>query len=271
MGVLTRLGGVFRKKPAGSAAAPPPNPAAVPQSTHRPVRATPNPPARPGALGVEPPSPPARPAAPVEVLAAEDADARSRPRTPDDALAVTPKNRQELLTELQKNYAEVVSLIRKVDQHLDAQERRSARLMEIAESIPPALQALPAVRDEAERIGQRLDALLAAQGEQASEAQTTRRAQVEALGDVRTLLESTQEAERRVAESLDAFKNSVGSMSEATGAIGSVLRTMREQDAKRDDRLAELVAGNNRAMMTIVAIIGVVLVVAVVLAVVVLL
>ncbi|TVQ60507.1 MAG: hypothetical protein EA378_11600 [Phycisphaerales bacterium] len=299
MGVLTRLGGVFKKKSneptrvaserAGDRAADRGNDRAAGGRPSTPAgvrlgsvaqgasRASAHQPAHPTADDVRRAEPP-RPNSPVEVEAraatGESAiiEPKGPPRpahAPTDALATgsaAPKNKQELLSELQKNYAEVVSLVRKVDQHLDAQDRRSARLMEIAESIPSALEALPAIRAESEKIGERLDALLHAQQTQSADAQSIRKAQVEALGDVRSLLESSREAEHRVAESLDQFRGTIGSMSEATGTLGTVLHKMRESDEKRDDRLAALVAGNNRAMMTVAGLVGVLLIIAVVIA-----
>lgn len=282
MGVLTRLGGVFKKKQSEAARAPGAGPSV---GARTPSTAEPKPHAG-VRLGTVTPhqsvraSPP-RPSAPVEVEAPGGDDVIVEPKAGETrtemrgsegasslaaASGPAPKNKQELLNELQKNYAEVVSLVRKVDQHLDAQDRRSARLMEIAEQIPAALQTLPTIRDETVRLGERLDALIQAQASQSGDAQELRRAQVEALGDVRTLLEHSREAEQRVAQSLDEFRGTMGQMSDATGTLGSVLTKMRESDTKRDERLASLVAGSSRAMMTVAIMVGLVLVVAVVIA-----
>ena len=68
----------------------------------------------------------------VEPLGTDDSGEDDRERSP----ILAPRNRQELVKELQKNYAEVLGLVRKVDDHLDTQTHRSERLLELA--CPPA-------------------------------------------------------------------------------------------------------------------------------------
>jgi cobalamin biosynthesis Mg chelatase CobN len=68
---------------------------------------------------------------------------------------VVPKNKQELMEELRKNYADVIELVRKVNTHLDdqgsrlaEQESRGRELMEIARQIPTLLATLPRLAEQ---------------------------------------------------------------------------------------------------------------------------
>jgi len=57
-----------------------------------------------------------------------------------------PRNKQELFEALQRNYHEVTELIRKVDSHLDREQQRGERVMEVVEKIDsliPVLHKLP--------------------------------------------------------------------------------------------------------------------------------
>jgi len=68
---------------------------------------------------------------------------------------VVPRNKQELMEELRKNYADVIELVRKVNSHLDdqssrlaEQESRGRELMEIARQIPTLLATLPRLAEQ---------------------------------------------------------------------------------------------------------------------------
>ncbi len=68
---------------------------------------------------------------------------------------VVPRNKQELMEELRKNYADVIELVRKVNTHLDdqgarltEQESRGRELVEIARQIPALLATLPKLAEQ---------------------------------------------------------------------------------------------------------------------------
>ncbi|MEN0020042.1 MAG: hypothetical protein AAF747_04060 [Planctomycetota bacterium] len=162
----------------------------------------------------------------------------------------TPKNRQELLAELQRNYAEVVTLVRKVDTHLDQQDRRSQRMLEIAESIPGALENLTAVRAQNEQLTKAVDDMVRTLNDGNKQADESAGAQLQALGQVRSLLENAGESERRVAESLDEFRSTIGDVASSTQNLGDVLETISTRESTRDEKLANVIQQSQRSFWT---------------------
>lgn len=164
----------------------------------------------------------------------------------------TPRNRQELVEELQKSYAEVVTLIRKVDGHLDSQDKRSERLLQIAETLPTALQDLSEIRRQHTQLAEAIDRLTESTRESASRSDAARSQQLEALGEVRSLLHSAGEHERRVADSLDEFKSSIGEVAISTGKLGGVLEGMEARQQRREDDLRQAIESGQKWMATAV-------------------
>lgn len=172
----------------------------------------------------------------------------------DDSLEPvrTPKNRQELIEELQKNYAEVVTLVRKMDGHLDRQDKRSVRLLEIAETLPTAIEDLSAIRNQHSKLSEAIDSLTAATKQNSSSNEAAQSLQIQALGEVRSLLESSEGHERRVAESLDEFKASIGEVATSTGKLGGVLEGMDSRQARRENELKAAIESGQKWMATAV-------------------
>ena len=164
----------------------------------------------------------------------------------------TKRTRQELLTELQQNYREVVGLVRKVDQHLDQQERRGTRLMEIAERLPAALDTLPAIREQTVRLTEAIERLAESNERHADRGEAAAVAQTEALTSVRSLVAESARAEQEVAQNVAAFTTTVDSMSEATRTVGDALRHIQERDAVRERQLAEVITKGSRSMSMVV-------------------
>jgi len=183
------------------------------------------------------------------------------------ALVIEPKtrSRQELVADLERNYADAVELMRKVDAHLDVQDRQSRELMAVAERVEPAIAALPQIRVQHEALADAVEALretTARTGERSAE---QRQVQIEALERVVQTLEQSAEHERRVGEVLGELRDSVDG---AATDLGRVLKAMQERDSRRDERLAELIGNNTKWMVTLVSVCGVGLTVAIVLAIV---
>lgn len=182
--------------------------------------------------------------------------------TTHGVLEPAPKSKQEMLAELQKNYADAVELMRKVDRHMDRQEERAERLLEIAERIPAALEVLPVIREHAGELASAVDRLSAA----ADRGIAANEAQQETLARVREFAERSADAEEQIAGTLGEFRGTVDVMAGATDDLGKTLRSIQDRDQRRDDQLAELIGQNTKWMVTIVSICSVGLVVAIVLA-----
>lgn len=164
----------------------------------------------------------------------------------------TPRNKQELVEELQKSYAEVVTLIRKVDGHLDSQDKRSERLLTIAETLPAALEDISEVRRQHAQLAEAIDRLTQATREGTTKSESSRAAQLETLGEVRTLLQSAGDHERRVADSLDEFKGSIVQVATSTDKLGAVLEGMDSRQQRRENDLRQAIESGQKWMATAV-------------------
>ncbi|MEM1328973.1 MAG: hypothetical protein AAGG07_00280 [Planctomycetota bacterium] len=237
MGVMTRLGRVFTGRSTPRAEARQQGSASVAER-----------------LGGVAPSSPVRVEAPVS----------------DEALDQGPRNRQELLNELQQNYREVVGLVRKVDQHLDEQRDRSEKLLEIASTVPTSLAVLPEIRDQTVRLSTAIEQLNELSAIHADRAESAGRAQHAALEQVRTLLEQSGHAEARVAQSVEAFSETVSGMSRATEGLGTLIDHMAQRDAEREAKLVAALDKGQRTMGTVAGLCGVAVLTAIAVALVVL-
>jgi DNA-binding ferritin-like protein len=163
-----------------------------------------------------------------------------------------PKSKGEMIAELQKNYAEVMELIRKVSNHLDEQAGRSERLMEIAERIPEALDALPELRSQNERIIVALrDAAEEARSRDEQSAQTLDR-----LGD---RLEESRESDRVLVGTMAEFRGTLREMADTNERTGATLSDMNQRNAAREQELHNILLLTRR-WITIATVVGVVLV-----------
>lgn len=137
---------------------------------------------------------------------------RVEPTRPGEALAaVTPPKPDEQaieakrVAELRQQYEKVVSIIEKVDKHLDQQEERSRRLMEVMEKFP------------AEAID-KLEGL--------SRHQTQMNESISTMGET-------------MRNSLEGVSNSFGELATSNERLGELLGAMKSRDEARDRRLQE--------------------------------
>lgn len=190
------------------------------------------------------------------------------------AAGATPRNRQELVNELRKNYTEVLGLVRKVDGHLDEQSIRSQRLLDLAESSARHLESLPEIAEQNRRVADALNDLieLTRDARTRSELATERltktavqqlesaQRQTAALQSMQASLHRSGEAEDRMAASISEFNTTLSDMSASTRDLGDTIASMRETDAEREAELARLVASSQRWLVAAVIACGVLLV-----------
>lgn len=152
------------------------------------------------------------------------------------------KAKQELITELQKNYKEVLELVRRVQTHLDTQEERSARLMEIAERVPEALDALPEHAERTERLIGAVQKMHQTSGATRDATQQNARE----LARVNEQLSQSAHAERELVTTMQGFheaaRDLAGNNQKAAGAV----KDLATRTAERDHQLAEAIADGRR-------------------------
>jgi len=195
------------------------------------------------------------PAEPVAIDLADHHAGDDRPASPGDSTmdvdAELPdserrlpsrKAKQELITELQKNYKEVLELVRRVQTHLDTQEERSARLMEIAERVPEALDAIPEHAERTERLIGAVEKMHESSATSASAAQQNTRE----LARVNEQLSQSAHAERELVTTMQGFheaaRDLAGNNQKAAGAV----KDLAARTAERDHQLAEAIADGRR-------------------------
>lgn len=184
---------------------------------------------------------------------APPADAPAAPAKRFPSL-VTNKGRQELITELRQDYAEVIDLVRKVNVHLDAQERRSERLLEIAERVGAAAETLPRVlpellpqiRQQGEQQAEAIRELAAAARAGRQDLDAGLRGQAEAIGRVGSLLAESGQTERQIADALSDLGRTVGGVASGTEALGRVIQSLHEREAERGRELAQAIGRQQR-------------------------
>ena len=183
---------------------------------------------------------------------------------------VAPRNRQELIKELQKNYTEVVGLVRKVDDHLDTQTHRSERLLELAERSARNMDALPELVEQNKRVADALNDLieLTRDSRTRSDAATERlnktaiqqletgHRQTSALQSMRSAIARSGEAEKEMARSIGGFNETLSEMSTSTRDLGDTIGQLRETDAEREAELSKLVSSSQKWLVAAVVICG---------------
>ncbi|USN99565.1 MAG: hypothetical protein H6810_02540 [Phycisphaeraceae bacterium] len=181
-----------------------------------------------------------------------------------------PKNRQELLTELRKNYTEVLGLVRKVDTHLDEQSRRSERLLELAEQSARRMDVLPELAEQNRRVADALtdlvdltrdartrnDLAMDRLTKNAVQQLETAQRQTSALQNVQAALHRSSEASAEMAQSMSGFGETLGEMAGSTRDLGATIAAMRETDAEREAELAKLVANSQKWLVAAVVFSG---------------
>jgi hypothetical protein len=157
--------------------------------------------------------------------------------------------RHEAMAELQRNYNEVITLVRKVDAHLDKADMRSQRLVDLAERTASSLEALPSLRDQQSELNETVGRLLEATRESQHRHEAALQRQNAAFDDVRRIAEHAEAGQQRLSGALDQFSGSMTSVGDATGRLGDAIASLRQTDLDREAELVRMVARSNRVMM----------------------
>lgn len=163
----------------------------------------------------------------------------------DEKRLSAKKAKQELITELQKNYKEVLELVRRVQTHLDEQETRSARLMEIVERVPEALDRLPEQREQTERLISAVESLGSTSCEQRDLAQQNLLELVKANEQ----LSQTAHAENQLVSTMGDFKDAAQGIADQNDRTATAVKNLATSANDRDKRLEEAIADGRRWMI----------------------
>lgn len=154
--------------------------------------------------------------------------------------------RQELVSELRRNYVEVVDIVRRVETRLEQAEARGARLAELAERIAESNNVLPTLcAQNAELI------------ESAQQMVESSRSGADRLDASLARLQSVAERHLAAGEGVaQGFETAAKAQSELTSAVGvfrAAVAQMSQDAAHRDDRVLGLLDAGRRWIIVSIA------------------
>jgi ABC-type transporter Mla subunit MlaD len=152
------------------------------------------------------------------------------------------KAKQELIAELQKNYKEVLELVRRVQTHLDTQEERSARLMEIVERIPEALDEIPERRKQTERLIRAVEQV----AEVGKSSQDVSQQSLRELAKANEQLSRSAQADADLVGAMGEFRSAAETMASDNQRAATSVTELARRSSERDEQLAEAIADGRR-------------------------
>lgn len=162
-----------------------------------------------------------------------------------------PRSRQELIAELQRNYQEVLGIVRKVDSHLDEQGQRSGRLAEIAERFPAAADDLSQMRKRQEAVHEVLDSVALSLRERDLALTENQRATLDRLEEIRGLMAESSESERQLVGSLVEFRDMMGGMSAATERLSEAVERIEARETERVKEVVDAISGIKSSVVAV--------------------
>lgn len=186
-----------------------------------------------------------------------------------ESKVIVPSNKKELFEELQKNYREVVTLVRKVDGHLDEHAARAERLLVIAKRFDEALPLLERMAEtpaKLDTLREQLVALTTHASEQ-NELSAKNIDRVEtAVSKVIEGVNAQHKDQHRLVAVMAEFRQTLGDLNETNTASTSAVQTLGEGIAKRDEAMLRHMATTQTRMTIGLVVIGVIGFTAIVLA-----
>jgi hypothetical protein len=195
-----------------------------------------NNPAAPARSGMPPVEPVRIDLTPAE-RPAPPAPAPAIPGVPATELVKAEEVREILKDELRDSYERAISLAEKVDRHLDTQEMRSRRLLEIAESLPAALESLGTIGEGQAELRSAVSELASAFREGHASTQKGLSLQLESLGRVEGLIAEANDSQREIRASIENLSSAFSEITASNQRLGEALTDMKRRDSEREDRL----------------------------------
>ena len=170
-----------------------------------------------------------------------------------------PLSRRELMDELQKNYREVVSLVRKVNTHLDRSETRSTTYVDVATRIESSIDGL------AETLRAQTDQTLAIQRETSAEVLTRmqdlvreghegRLKIVEVLEDINLQIRERGDQQDQLVTTMAQFRETMNGIAITNQQTCRAIETIRDSSERREEQLLRLVQINSRMNLLVFAV-----------------
>ena len=188
------------------------------------------------------------PASPEDSALGLTVDAESDEITEEKRLSAK-KAKQELITELQKNYKEVLELVRRVQAHLDLQDERSEKLMRIVERVPSALEQLPEHRAQNERLIGVVERL----SEVSQSSHSLSQQSVRELAKANEQLKQAAHADRELIDGMGQFRDTVDGMAEHHSRSAVAVEKLASRVDQREEELSAAIADGRKWLIVAVA------------------
>ncbi|MEO1716567.1 MAG: hypothetical protein AAFR76_05590 [Planctomycetota bacterium] len=183
---------------------------------------------------------------------AEAKPAKRRAAEPATELVKADEVRDALKSELEDSYKMAISLAEKVDKHLDTQEERSRRLLEIAESLPTALESLGSIGEGQAELRGAVSELANAFRDGQESTQKGLSLQLESLGRVEGLIAEANSSQQEIRSSIENLSSAFTEITESNKRLGDTLTDMKRRDSEREVRLEEANAKTHKLLMGVV-------------------
>jgi DNA repair exonuclease SbcCD ATPase subunit len=170
------------------------------------------------------------------------------------ATAIEPKSvRSRTASDGNRSLEEIMSLVRKISDHLDGQTDRTERMLQLIDRMPQALDALPEINRQNARLLESLHAHLdqARRREEALNdtlATITEAAkhQTEVLGLVQQQLDHSSQSSAQLTGTLSELRQSLSDLAQANTHSSEVLSKMAEATGERENRLTDTLTRTQR-------------------------
>jgi len=194
-------------------------------------------------------------------------------------VTVEPKpSRKTLEKESSATKADLPSLIRRIDQHMEGQSERAEQLLTLMERMPTALESIPEMNRNTHRMLETInDAQHHARQRDVTLNSTLDRIgsaserHTEVLGLLQQQLDASEQATIRISDTLGEFRQVLSDMSSSTSQQVDVLSRMARATEKRELRITTTLARTQKWMIAAMIFCGLVTLAALGVAVVVLL
>jgi chromosome segregation ATPase len=210
----------------------------------------------------------------AEGLSDSARDGESQSEGDGNLAPITARNaRPRTMNELQRGYDDVMSLVRKIGDHLDSQTERTDRMMSMMEHLPQAIDALPEInRQNARLLDVLSDHLTQTKEREQALNDTLRRLgessdhHAEVLSVLQQQLDTNHRAAEQMTETLGSFREALVNLAETNNRSTNVLARITEAGNERESKLTLMFQQTQRWMLIVGGSVGALAIVAIILA-----
>lgn len=178
----------------------------------------------------------------------EDQDTQIEVKRVD--VGTSKRSRQEMIEELEKNYKEVLDLVRRVKDHLERQDERTERFLRVADQVEaamPAVQRLPEdVAAQTKQVGESV--VNAIEKSEARRAEFGDRLE-ESLRGIGSHVARAEEIQQSLVSSVDGLSGSVTGVARSSAKASEALTAMNERAQQRDEQITDVIERTRKSMM----------------------